>query len=557
MTDTPENQDPLPLYSHHIFIFPFKWDYLPKGKNILDTSYSQRTNLKDLENVMEANSNWDKSSFKIVQDHQDRYHTFNEYNYFYEYARDALAIDFSNQETALRFQYRPVKIQTSYYEITTATFTSDDPKEAEYRLEIRDIILTWYDTGIGFLAFFLENRQTDKPLDILRINDFGRRLYPQFLGYVPENIKDARSKKPLATAAPQYSFLAKNIRLVIGGQPIEEDFGYYNSLASLNGNPIQLPNHIRSLLGPTFQTVGKESAQRNTQPYILLTPVIDDRMFVLCFYMKKSKMNRLVSFNKKAKAYAYTNNKFWYAYLFIDPNESITCQSQTMQEALAKQHTYDRWIGNKNSKGEAEGHLFGITRYSFMILANPCWFSENILINHHRYLYFQMSALALMQRASILRFAKEAARISQMINSKKNLNWQKTQIREVYAAYLNFTNKVYFREITPQEQGIELYDKLRKVMEIDADLLALQREIDELHRYALLLEGEKSSREAELLSGIAAIFLPPTLIASIFGFSNFPSKYLFWDSFWLWLMLSITLPIIAWGIMKLWKLTQK
>lgn len=540
MTDETETQgNDAPLYSHHIFIFPFKWDHLPAGKALSDTSYASRTDLGALKRVMENREEWELSSFQILEDQEDQYHTFNEYNYFYEFARDALAIELDDQKTALRYSYPLADGSHTYYDLTTKAFADKNPGEVEYRLLVKDILLTIYDTGIGFMAFSLENRVTKLPKDILRINDFGRRIYPQYLGLPYQKDDGTWSSRIEPT---QDSFLAHSITLTIGSREITEDFDYFNNTEGLNGNPISLPAHINDLLGGHFATVTKESVQRKSKPYILLSPVIDDRMFVLSFYVEQSIMEQMEQFQETTQSYSYLNNDFWYAYVFVDPSEDITCKSRTLQRALMEKHTYDRWLENKDDKGTSTGHLFGISRYSFMLLANPCWFTNNVLLNHFRYLYFQMSALALMQRASILRFAKEAARISRLVNEGQDKKWQKKQIREVYAAYLNFTNKVYFREITPQEQGIELYDKLRSAMEIDADLLALQREIDELHRYALLLEGEKSSREAELLSRIAAIFLPATLIASIFGFSNFPPDYPFWNTFWFWLALAIAIP---------------
>lgn len=540
-----------PLISHHIFLFPFKWDFLPAGKSILETSFSERTPIEKIERVIKGLP-WGASPFKIALNEADQFHTFNEFNYFHDYARDALALNLNEQKTTLRFRYRLPKDE-AIYKITIEN--GDKASSTTYQLVIRDILLTWYDVGIGFLAFFLENRETDNPDDILRINDFGRRIYPQFLGFVPESPEQDSQDK--ATDAPMGSFLAKSICLIgLKKEPIEETFSYYNNVSCLNGEPFQLPNHIGDLLGPEFSVGTRETKRRRTENSILLSPVIDDRMYLLCYYFPTEGLNSLRKYDAEKRQYSYIQDKFWYAYLFVDSSQESTCHSRPMRERLVKRHTYDRWLEYQRNN-EPEGQIFGISRYSFMMLADRSWFTENIILNHHRYLYFQMMTLSFMQRAAVLRFAAEAADISEIINTEGDVTRQKKLIREVYRAYLNFTNKVYFREITPQEQGIELYDMVREIMEIDTDMQALQREIEELHRYALLMEGEKSSRQAGLLTVVATIFLPPTLVAAFFGFSNFPTDYPYWKSLVIAVAFSAALITFIFGLIWLIPMMRK
>ncbi len=413
----------------------------------------------------------------------------------------------------------PKNDQKAIYEISVKN-KDKDAANFNYQLIIKDILLTTYDIGIGFMAFFLENRQTSEPADILRINDFGRRIYPQYLGYKSPDWKESKF-----TDAPKGSFLADTIKLIgLSEEPIEEDFSDYENIEYLNGEPFKLPKHISKLIGSQFVISTRESSQNSSRNRIILSPLVDDRMYVQCYYFSPTVMRKLRRYNEHKNKYSYIKNDFWYTYLFIDPSLSPTCTSRPMKEQLLDKHTYDRWLEFRNSSGQYESQLFGVSRYSFMTLVERSWFTENILINHHKFLYFQMMALALMQRAAILRFAEEAANVSEVIKMNKNPSYQKRVIREIYRGYLYFTNKIYFREITPQEQGIELYDKMREVMEIDTDLTALQQEVAELHQYAVLLEGEKSSKEAGLLTWIATFFLPPALVAAVFGFSNLPDE---------------------------------
>ena len=101
-----------------------------------------------------------------------------------------------------------------------------------------------------------------------------------------------------------------------------------------------------------------------------------------------------------------------------------------------------------------------------------------------------------------------------------NLKAQRA-VKIFYKKYLAFINNIYFREISPQEQGIELYAMLREAMQIDTNANDLKSEITELNNYALMIESSKQSREATWLNWIATLFLPSSFLAAIFGFSNF------------------------------------
>lgn len=501
-------------HSHHIFVFPFKWDYLSSGQSILETRFSERTSASQFSQALKEMP-WEESPFKIGIDKADQYHTFNEYNYFYGYARDALALSLNEQQTKQRYRYKfPDKQTVPKYKITV-----ENGKEVPYvyALDIEDIILTSYDIGVGYIAFFLANHETESKEDVLRINDYGRRIYPQFLG-------SSESKEYLPTDAPKDSFLASEISISGLGIEIAENFSYYDSAASLQGEPYKLPAHISKLLGSQFKVGTRESKQRYSRSYILLNPLIDDRMFTHCIYYPAEGLEAFRSFDEERREYSYTGSDFWYAYLFVDPDIKTTCHSRPMKKKLLKEHTYDRWIEYKNQYG-FQSHLFGVSRYSFMIVAERQWFAQTILLNHHRYIYFQMIALSLMQRGAIIRFSAEAANISEsIIGGLDSPSRQKQSIRDIYQGYLYFINKIHFRELTPQEQGIELYDMARRAMEIDSDMQALHQEIGELHQYAVLLDGEKSSEQAERLTWIAIIFLPFSVIGTYFGLSKFPES---------------------------------
>ena len=531
--------------SCHYFLFPFRWDSLEINKTIPETSFDERTKLKDFEESLNRKF-WEPFHFKIKIDPKDQYNTYNEYTYFYDYVRDVLAIDLNKeQESSKRFRYK-LSPEKAIYQIEIVD------RGHPYQLSIQGIFLTYYDSGVGYLAFQLENNDYAEPEDILMINDFGRRIYPQFLGTEISTLNN--QSNPNFTGSTKGVFLANRIILLgVKPHPIEEDFNYYNNLTSLNGEPLQLGNHISELLGNKFKISTRYTAQKSNQQKIILNPILDDRMFVMCFYLSERKMRHLSRYKESKQTYSYLQDPFWYAFLFVDKNEDeITCKSIPMKEQLVKERTYDRWIG-------PEGHLFGSSRYSFVMVGSENWFNENIILNHFRFIYFQMATLALMQRASLLRFSGEVARVANITKSEKNSSRSLMEIRSLYQNYLFFINKINFREVTAQEQGIELYDQFRQVMGINAESEALGKEVSELHQYGMLLAQEESTFFTNQLTIVATIFLPFSVIGAIYGFSNYPpgpGETGWWWTFGYWVVFSIMVLVATYLFLYVYNLVR-
>jgi hypothetical protein len=133
MADTPS------LYSHHIFIFPFRWDFAP-----CDTAkacFSERTNLekvlKEMKDSPETRSTkinltWGRFRFDWTRD-------FNKAIYFHSFARDAL-FDNGQPKPGLGLQYSIPgyeEIKTKN-ETTGKEATERKSKNLEYRISLND-----------------------------------------------------------------------------------------------------------------------------------------------------------------------------------------------------------------------------------------------------------------------------------------------------------------------------------------------------------------------------------------------------------------------------------
>jgi hypothetical protein len=326
-------------------------------------------------------------------------------------------------------------------------------KSNDYKLNISRIALRVFKTGVGILSFHLENYKYDDKESILKINDFGRRVYPQF--------------KPIHSA--KSNFLADRLmlkHLFDNSKNISENFedsGYE-----------YISNTIMKLLEDKFLF---EELDKNEKNRFQIKPIIDDRMFTICWYGNDEFSRILKKSDWWENKKEYLKNDDWAKFIFVDGNYN-SLQSKSMMEEYLTKHTYDRWINY--------GTLYGISRYSFVCLTDRSDFSIGVTLSHMKTMYYQIMIIALMQRATILKFKQK---ISKLVNDNNRKNKNK-KIKELQREYLEFLNSMNFREITAQEQGIEIYNMVRDIMGINDAVRELEQEIGELHNWNLMVEQE-------------------------------------------------------------------
>jgi hypothetical protein len=507
--------------SYHIFLFPFRWDYKADDKDIDAIDFQHRVSLDKIIEVFNNNPIWEKNqlAFKTVEE-------FNLSGYFYEFTNDAIFDEeeaFNNTKDKDRvvksYKVRLLEQKSNSYLI----FIKDIPEP--YELIVDDIRLAIYNTGVAILSYHLINNKYTHYEDILRINDYGRRIYPQYLSKDTE--KGAKE-----------SFLADRIRMTLHLKNeiiinANEEFCHYSSINTAREELFKLPEHIRLLLSKNFRTRDPKEHE------FLVRWLIDDRMFVLCWHgndtiAKELCSNKFIE-SQRIYEYNYQNNPLWHEYIFVD-NSYSTCQNKNMNLRLLNEHTYERWTDYNT--------LFGISRYSFITISENNDYTRNdLLLPHLKNMYFQMIRLCLAQRASILRFSSEVTILSSLNEKTSRIT---DNISTLTKAYLQFVNKMYFREVTAQEQGIEIYDKIQEFMRIERDVKDLNREIDELHQYARLLQDMKKRKQMNRIQIFGVILIVPALIAGIFGMNTFKQAEI---QTYLWksvsVLLTIALPIIA------------
>jgi hypothetical protein len=299
----------------------------------------------------------------------------------------------------------------------------------------------------------------------------GRRIFPPFI----------------ASKDGDRGMIADSLEIkgLKGQSEYKEDFNSYSEETK--------PNTPASFIGSLIDEAFKD---------ILRKPVVDDRMFVLCWYKNDEWANEL-----GGKDYdRFLHSSKWYEFVYVDDLGGMSCQNDAMQHDLITKATYNRWQKYKS--------LYGITRYSMVYLTNTNCFTPTL--NTFETMYAKMAEHILVQKSTVLRFSSEVTNI--INNSGGKIVGRK--VDSLYREYINFINHIHFREVTAQDQGIELYQMLYQALDIVSQVKGLDDEISELHDYISLREDRETNDTMYVLTWIATIGVPLSVVIGVFGMNS-------------------------------------
>lgn len=467
------------VISEHLFIFPFSWKYNAKRGDIL---FRQHTQIQH--KYFNELGHW-QSHISTIDSNKD----YNEYVYFYKPIRMALYTEPNQAFIVRNYKYKALT-EESYFEIKY--------HEQYYRLNIKEIDLKLYKTGIGLLCFRFLNTHYSEIDAIEAINSFSTCIYPALL--------------PLEKA--QNIGLPTRVQLYLNAKlNIVEDFTRQSYADYLTISPL-----IMRTLGHHFTTKIKPYSK----PMFFVEPILGNQMFCSCMYYHKELVEKLY---KGTEDIEYIKNLM-----------TFNKQSHALAEI-------DKGFGDKGIL-RCEDHIYSMNRYMLLCITK----NEN-----HDKFYDQLAKLTLMQRATLLNLSSELARISTLPKSEVS-----SAVASIYEIYIQFINQLYFKEVTEDSEGTYIYEELTKVFKIREELEQLDFEIDEVNEYATLVEQSASNFKVQLLAIIGGALVIPSFVTGFFGMNIFQNEVLRWwenTTVGLWLNSYVCLPILAVVTICLW--TQK
>lgn len=340
--------------SEHIFIFPFSWK---SSSQLPERLFNPHIQLKG--KSFDHLKKW-QVHYSTIEDDQD----YNEFVYFYKPIRSAL----------YTFEKEPIIVRNYIFKYLDETqFFKIHVKGMVFTLDIKQIRLKLYKTGIGLLSFELMNTKYSELEEIEALNSFSKMIYPPVL--------------PLEKARDEW--FPESICMRLNKTTYIEEFftrDYYKE--SLIISPL-----IMFILGEPFSCKAKEK----TYNKIVIEPILGNQMFCCCIYKNAMLLEGIKT-------------------------GQVTKQRIEQLMTLSKKMSYSgvsSYIKNDYS-------TYGINR--FMLL---CITTEGL----EGKVYNQLVTLVLMQRATLLSLSTEIARISTL--PKYALSEAISSIYEIYIQFIN------------------------------------------------------------------------------------------------------------------------
>ncbi|WP_455092877.1 hypothetical protein [Parvimonas micra] len=475
------------FYSKHIFIASFKLEN--NSRDIISDDVWKEDFIDDVNTVEELVDNYAN------------------YNYFNEQAQDLIfnyKIDKDERDSKV-VNYKFADIDSS----VNSKYIINVNEEKTYELNLDKIILKEYEIEnekIYLMMIYVTNNDYDSLSDIKNINQYGRRLYSPWISLDIGNGINTECPDDLKIHIRDKFIYSndKNDGKADLNYKNEEIFKYnfddknkYKSYSERLNSIIQkevndkndksiIKNPHKSNLIQNILNYEKESKDEKIE-IELINP---DRMYV-GFYVKNFLIGRIKKYSSEKQEYAYLYDDSLsdqlYALAYIDGGDA-TCQSRVMRKKLLQETIYDRWID--------WGTIHTVTHNGFGCIASDGAPYESVIMPFLTE-YMEMMALVLLQRNMLLEFHKRAKKLSPGFNSEKLENLQKE--------YVKFKTQVLLFEVTPQEQGYEIYRLMQKQLYIDEEKEKLDDIMNSLYEVANVKHSIELNITVKLLTGFAVI----------------------------------------------------
>ena len=318
-----------------------------------------------------------------------------------------------------------------------------------------------------------------------------------------KNRQFVNSLKCETTCKPKYETGLLPLRISLCKdrcEPISEPFKSIDLEANKEKDIVSLSNIITELLLP-FELKDQHDKKMD-KGKIYYTPFIDDRMFIVSYYADKGLSDKLIQ--RCCNGYEYETSDDWYRYIFVDGGGDGIANNAMKKELITK-HTYIRWADC--------GSFFGMSRYSFVLLCSTD--APAFLKQHMKSMYYQMALIVLFQRAMLLKFAGDVDEVTRGFKRGKPSIKLKDDSDRLHGDFIKFVNKYWFIEVTPQEQGIEIYNQWMGVLNLEKLYNEVQREVSELAEY---VENKIEAETNKSLAMITYVGFPLAILGLVLSF---------------------------------------
>ncbi|WMP17256.1 hypothetical protein [Thiothrix lacustris] len=356
-------------------------------------------------------------------------------------------------------------------------------------VEFQTVRLYRYFNGIYMLAFTVRPHATQHMyLEAwLRFTRLGRQLYPTFTEQWNEG-----KIAPLELTTPE---LAEPLRALD---------------AEVSRHFPKSSEYLSPILIHLAQQFFADDIKQKLKDEIRL---FDDRMFVSVAYGLAGEEKLDENKRKRIKALIATTDRFEDTWSEMDGY----AYSQTAIDRIIQNTEFDFWA----DKG---GHFI----YNDMVngyLYRDWFFNKIIAPKHIPYIYDRMLIQALFYQASLRHYDHEITVTTKaLLNNKDKVN----DISKQRGQFIEFTNQYWFREVTNQMQGKEIFRLQQQGLGLQEHYTLLQDEITRTDEYLQALEADNAGKRAHQFTKLAAVL---AMVAALPIFNDiFKTEDSLWQS---------------------------
>jgi len=484
------------VYSYHTFVLPFIWNVRGISRKLIEEfpkcfDQNPKWIRTDLEEEHKINTNSD-----LMTD-DDAYALYKEYQYFNPAARRAIYGFGSGIVKNYCFDPSMVRNKGKYV---------IEKGDVKYTLFINGIRLKIYNTGVALFILECENPKggeyaAQNNIDAVKnINDYGRRIALPFIPHKKGGYYSICADRLTLDLGNGIRFVSDNIEFA---KSIECSDDIYNKISLTH-----MCDFIKKLLefGSDYKFTTNPKRANPKENVFYIYPALDDRMFVLCVVYSNDDAAKYSAV--KGDKYAYevdeSVSKDLYELIFVDPANECTCQDKRSREQLLEEHVYRRWL--------PWGTVYGIANQSLICVTNHSYTVESVLTQ-----YAQMAYLGLVQRASIINFQREVTTLSQSIEKQgRSMKTATiTRVLDLQERFVAFQNQLSFTEVSPQEQAIDVYNRLIASFYIEKERETLGAQLECLYSAANTTLDFSLNKGGSIIAVVAIILAAVSFLADL------------------------------------------
>jgi len=435
------------------------------------------------------------------------------YNYFHPFVRDY----WFDQKLVKR--YRHVKLAQLHAKVAYSGTNNKEEKEAKFDAVCE---LLHFTPNIGMLVLHLKN--SGKSLELKTAQaclDQLRRLYPPYLGYGDDQ-KLFGGHYPVSVTlidknnVPLASFSVGNLERL---REQAAGFEGTNGLIELSSNNKKRHSHLWAahwtyLLEPF-------STDIDAPPYrdFLARQLGDDRAALASLISIQTEGNdditQLDSGNLKRLCFADApgNDRSPYSERFLT------------DERFFNEYCYTRFWYNTEESSDKPSLIMN-SGYAF------CWLGDasdgDFFANPRdgapvtfRHIYAPMAIIAHFQKAFLLVIANKLTDLTPYDDNGKPVKINTDDFQQLKLDMIAFTQTYWFSEISPQEQGIELFEMWRKKLRLQIIHEDIRQQINDIVEYNDTEATAKLNRGIWLLTICAILLGIMSLATGILGMNTF------------------------------------